>query len=89
MHGGRYIRDKAIVERLKAINDHPDPAAKSEEYRRLARDLIELAPKVFLANLTFLLCYRDDIDPWMTSGKYASYNNLLWAAGRSVLPASH
>lgn len=86
MHGGRYIRDKEIVDRLKAINDNPDPAAKSSDYKRLSRDLVELAPKVFVANLTFLLCYRDDIDPWMTSGRYASYNNLLWAAGRSILP---
>ncbi|MCS6801159.1 MAG: ABC transporter substrate-binding protein [Chloroflexota bacterium] len=86
MHGGRYIRDKTIVDRLRAINDHPDPAAKSAEYKRLVRDLVLLAPKVFLANLTFLLCYRDTIDPWLTSGKYAGYNNLLWAAGRSILP---
>jgi peptide/nickel transport system substrate-binding protein len=86
MHGGRYIRDRAIVERLRAINEHPDPAAKSAEYRRLARDLVELAPKVFLANLTFLLCYRAELDPWLTSGQFAAYQNLLWAAGRSLLP---
>jgi peptide/nickel transport system substrate-binding protein len=86
MHGGRYIRDKEIVDKLKAINDDLDPNNKSAGYRRLSADLVALAPKVFLANLTFLLAYRDDIDPWVTSGKYASYNNLLWASGRGVLP---
>lgn len=85
-HGGRFIRDKDLSERLRAIAGLPDAAAKADAYRRLARDIVDLAPKAFLANLTFQLCYRDDIDPWVASGRFAGYNHLLWAVGRSLLP---
>jgi hypothetical protein len=84
-HGGRFIRDPELAARLHAVDDLP-PRERTEGYRRYAREIVELAPKAFLANSAFLLCYREDIDPWVTSRKFAAYQNLLWSVSRSVLP---
>lgn len=84
-HRGRFIRDPELAGRLHAIDDLPAPE-QSAGYRGLSREIVDLAPKAFLANNTFLICYRDDVDPWVTSGAFAGYRNMLWSVGRSMLP---
>lgn len=82
----RHIRVDAWVERLAAINASTDAAAKPAAYQQLAREIVEFAPKVFLANSAFLMAHRQEIDPWLTLGKFSGYNNLFWAFGRAQLP---
>lgn len=82
----RHIKADAWVQRLAEINAMEDPAVKPNAYRQLAREIVEFAPKVFLANSAFLMAHRKEIDPWLTSGKFSGYHNLFWAFGRAQLP---
>ncbi|MCS7001700.1 MAG: ABC transporter substrate-binding protein [Dehalococcoidia bacterium] len=88
MHGNRFIRDRELVSQLRAIHELPSSATISERYRALQKEIVELAPAIFLAKLCFLIVYRDELDPWLTSGEYVAFQNMLWASARSMLPGA-